>query len=985
MKKILFFIFLLIICFSSVKANSVTLVKDKLNNTYTYYYDSSQGRYRYLYASKYMFNDAVAYCIELGKQIDNFTYDYSDSFKAANLNADDVKYIKLASYYGYNYAGHNTDRYYLATQNIIWNRLSNIDVKFVIGMNPNDYIDISKEKNEIINLINEHDIKPSFNNSTIDYTNGSDKVLIDNNNVLSKFESRTDNVIIDGNKLIIKSGFKRKEITLYRINYTKNIFLLYTSGNNQKMMSAGYFNLDTVNVKVNLLNGSIKIKKLDKENGNAPLGDASLKGAIYDLYDSNMNLIDSFVTGKKDTIDKLPIGKYYIKERTASEGYTLDLNTYEITIDENNLNNEITVYEEVIKRKVDIFKVFDNGGTGLLTTEEGIVFDIYNSNNSKVGSITTDKDGYASIVLPYGEYTFKQKTSTKNYYKVDDFKVNIDKYDEKPIYKLLSDSEITARVKVIKKDFDTLDNIVNSNIKFKIYDVRDKKYVNFNISYPEVATIDTFSLSSNGEFITPDILHSGEYILYEVDQDMNGYLYNKEGVHFFIGEESNFIKDNDYGVILEVPFYNKIVKGKIIINKYGEEINYIDNNYYYKNIMLSNVEFELYAKENIYENNKLIYNKDSLVNTIITDNKGKGIIDNLPLGNYYLKEIKSNNGNVFDNTIYDIELKYKDQYTEKINYEIDVNNYLNKGKVIIHKLDTNTNEVIANTLIEIRNIDNTTVYKGYTDKNGMIVIDDLLYGEYYIAEVEASTGYRILEDNIYFTLNSEEYETTIYNERIEVPDTGMNVGLKNILIIGMMIFFIFIMILFFDNKKIVITSSLFIIMGISYFGIYFYHYFTDNKKNILAIEKIINNDNINTSDKDRYGYNSFIDIPSIELKRGLVNISNDYNNVKDNIETIEWNDNRIILASHNGNNYNSYFGNLYKIDLGDKIYLYSNGEKREYIFSDSYEIKKNGYASIYTDTTRKSIVLVTCTENSNDAQTVYIGYLTTTSSYLKEQ
>ena len=322
---------------------------------------------------------------------------------------------------------------------------------------------------------------------------------------------------------------------------------------------------------------------------------------------------------------------------------------------------------------------------------------------------------------------------------------------------------------------------------------------------------------------------------------------------------------------------------------------------------------------------------------------------------------------------------------EKINYEIDINNYLNKGKVIIHKLDTKNKEVIANTLIEIRNKDNVIVYKGYTDNNGMIVIDDLLYGEYYIAEIEASTGDRILEDNIYFTLDSEVYETTIYNERLEVPDTGMNVGLKNILVIAMIILFGFVLILFFDNKKIVGISAVFIIIGISYFGIYFYNYFTDSKKNILAIEKIINNDNVDVSLEDRYGYNSFIEIPSIELKRGLVTINNSYNNVNDNIEIIEKTDNRIILASHNGNNYNSYFGNLYKMDLGDKIYLYENGNKYEYIFSDNYEIKKNGYANIYTDNTRNSIALVTCKEESNDAQVVYIGYLINTSSYLKEQ
>ena len=114
-------------------------------------------------------------------------------------------------------------------------------------------------------------------------------------------------------------------------------------------------------------------------------------------------------------------------------------------------------------------------------------------------------------------------------------------------------------------------------------------------------------------------------------------------------------------------------------------------------------------------------------------------------------------------------------------------------------------------------------------------------------------------------------------------------------------------------------------------------------------------------------------------------INNSYNNVNDNIEIIEKTDNRIILASHNGNNYNSYFGNLYKMDLGDKIYLYENGNKYEYIFSDNYEIKKNGYANIYTDNTRNSIALVTCKEESNDAQVVYIGYLINMSSYLKEQ
>lgn len=985
MKKILLFVFFLFSLCNVVRANNATLIKEKFDDTYVYYYDNNLGRNRYLYASKYIFGNDVAYCIELGKAIDSFSYTYSSSFDGINLSKEDINYIKLAAYYGYNYPGHESDNYYLAAQDIIWKRLSNISVKYVMNLDPDDYIDISKEKEEIYLLMSKHDLKPSFYGSQINIIRGKEHVLVDTNDVLDNYSVNNDFMYYDGNKMIIQKQFYDNSITLSRLNYTDRQFFLYSSGNNQKMMSAGSLDDESIEIKINFIEGSIKLVKLDRDNGNVPSGDGSLNGAIYDLYDSDMKLVDSFITGKKDTIDKLSIGKYYIKERTPSEGYMIDLNTYEVVIDENNLNKEIIVYEDIIKRRVDIFKVFASSETGILNTESGIVFDIYNKDNNKIGSIVTDNDGYASIELPYGIYTFKQINSTKDYYKVDDFKINIDEYDTRPIYRLLSDSEVTARVKIMKKDFDTLDNIVNSNIKFKIFDVRENKYVSFKVTYPEVKEIDTFDISNNGEFITPSVLHSGEYILYEVDQSMSGYLYNKDGIHFYIGEDSNFINDENYGVMLEVPFYNRIVKGKIIINKYGEDISYVDNSYYYKNIMLDNVEFELYAKDDIYENNKLIYNKDDLIDKIVTDSKGRGIIDNIPLGKYYLKEIKSSNGNVFDDISYDIDLKYKDQYTEKINYEIDINNYIKKGKVIIYKLDLKTNEVISNTLIEIRNSDNIVVYKGYTDKNGMIVIDDLPYGDYYIAEIEASTGYRILDNNIYFTLDSDEYETTIYNERLNVPNTGMNVGMKNFIIIVIIILFIFILILFFDNKKIVVFSSLFIIIGIIYFGIYFYNYFNDNRKNMFAIDRVLNNDVNDIAKNDKYGYTSFIEIPSINLKRGLVDVNNSHNNVRDNIEIIQKTDDRIILASHNGNNYNSYFGNLYKMELGDEIYLYDNGNKYKYIYSDSYEIKKDGYASIYVNDDIKSIILITCKEDSDDAQVVYIGYLRGEESYLREQ
>ena len=143
---------------------------------------------------------------------------------------------------------------------------------------------------------------------------------------------------------------------------------------------------------------------------------------------------------------------------------------------------------------------------------------------------------------------------------------------------------------------------------------------------------------------------------------------------------------------------------------------------------LDDVVFYLYADIDIYENSKLIYNKDDLVAECKTVN-GVCSTYNLPLGDYYLKEISSSLGNDTDKSVYKIKFNYKDQYTENIVYNLSVNNYLPKGRVIINKYETGTKKGISNTLIEIRNMENVIVYKGYTDKNGQIILDDMLYGD----------------------------------------------------------------------------------------------------------------------------------------------------------------------------------------------------------------------------------------------------------------
>jgi len=980
LKKFLFFIMLFLLCCFKVSAESVTLVQEKFDDVYVYYYDSSQGKTRFLEAEKMVLGDRVGYCIEIGKKITSSIYQITTSFDGININPDDLEYIKLASYYGYDYPGHNTDNYYMATQELIWVRLIRTSIKWTIDFDTTVFKDLSKEKNEITRLIVNHKIKPSFDDSEIEIVKGREYVFEDTNNVLSLYRSTSDDVVIDGNKLIIKDSFDDDEILLEKISGNKRDFFIYTSGNSQKLMSSGTVDDVISKIKVNLINGSIKINKLDKDTlSDVSSGEASLNGAVYELYDMDNNFIDTLIVGEKEKISNLGLGKYYIKEKEAGTGYLLDNNIYEFEITKDNLDIELNLYNNVIKRQIDIFKVFASSETGILVGESDIIFEIYDKNNNLVGSITTDSEGYASIILPYGTYTFKQINSTENYYKVQDFSVTVDNYSEKPIYKLLSDSEITAKVKVIKKDYDTKDNIIDGNAKFRIFDIEKNEFVTFKLLYPEEKTIDEFVINTDGTFVTPFELSSGKYILYEVDDYLDGYLYNKEGIPFEIGDNSNLI-NIDENVILEIPFYNKRVKGSIIINKYGEDILFKDNMYYYKDIMLENVLFEVYAGSDIYENGKLIYSKDELVKEIITDSSGVGIIDHLPLGRYYIKEIKSSNNNVISDEIYEVELKYKDQYTENIEYNLDVYNYLNKGKLIINKYESGTKIGIGNTLVEIRNTDDDVVYKGYTDKNGKIILDDLLYGEYYLSEVEASTGYKLLDDKIYFNIDSDEFIIDIYNERLSIPNTGIDVSVYNLLAIVVILLSIFFIICFWENKKIVILCFVIIGVSILYIINYFYRSFTYEKVNEKVVDQILSNESISL-DNEKYQYSSILEIPSIGLKRGILDIDNKYNDVKYNIEVIKNGNDSIVLASHNGNNYNSFFDDLDKMEIGDYINYYEDDKLYKYVYSESYEIKKNGYADIYTDNGKNSIVLITCKRNSNDAQVVYVGYLTLVSSY----
>ena len=77
--------------------------------------------------------------------------------------------------------------------------------------------------------------------------------------------------------------------------------------------------------------------------------------------------------------------------------------------------------------------------------------------------------------------------------------------------------------------------------------------------------------------------------------------------------------------------------------------------------------YELRAKERITNKagTKTYYEKDALVSAKKTNKDGKITWNDLPLGNYYIKEISSNDSLVLNPSVINVSLEYEGQTVSK--------------------------------------------------------------------------------------------------------------------------------------------------------------------------------------------------------------------------------------------------------------------------------------------------------------------------------
>lgn len=192
------------------------------------------------------------------------------------------------------------------------------------------------------------------------------------------------------------------------------------------------------------------------------------------------------------------------------------------------------------------------------------------------------------------------------------------------------------------------------------------------------------------------------------------------------------------------------------------------------------------------------------------------------------------------------------------------------------------------------------------------------------------------------------------------------------------------------SKSHLICGSLLIIVGILIFIFPIIYNKYQEKQEEIKLEyffEVSTIDNYNViEDTKQEDYIAVLEIPSINLKKGLYAIDSKNNNVNKNIEIIDSSDmpditkGNFILAGHSGTGRIAFFDDLDKLIVDDTIIVYYKNIKYIYQINNIESIVKDGTIEIKREF-ESMITLTTCNQENKNEQLVITGILVSKENY----
>ena len=550
----------------------------------------------------------------------------------------------------------------------------------------------------------------------------------------------------------------------------------------------------------------IKIVKVDSETGKT----IPYEGAGFEIYDSNgqkismtfsyptPTTIDTFYTNSEGyliTPEVLPYGEYSLVEVQAPYGYALDKTpvAFSVSLENAEKENSLTIVKvekqntaqkgKISVRKTgDIFTsvttassaytnengemivnpttytpVFANGdlsGTVFqVTAKEDIVTadgTVRAYAGDVVSEITTDENGYAEteplylgkyevreIKAPYGYVLNNEPKDVEVTYAGQEFEVR------DTVNTAFENEYQSVRIslsKVMESDelFGIYGNDYYTSVRFGLFAAEDITAADGSV-IPADGLISEVSLDENMTAKFDVQIPFGRYYVQEIATDehyvLNGekYLVNFE----YMGQDIQNV-DIDCG-----QFVNLLKRGRIEGHKTDD-----------KSEPLENAVFGLFTADCVK------FSRDTAVMTAASDENGYFEFDEIPYGEYIVREIEAPTGYILSGESYPVTV-CEDGET------ITIRTVNKPITVEVSKVDVYGEELIGADM-QLENADGEIIDEWISDGTNHVV-SKLGAGEYVLKEIAAPDGYVIATDikftvDVYGNITVENVEATVTSE-----------------------------------------------------------------------------------------------------------------------------------------------------------------------------------------------------------------------------
>ena len=320
------------------------------------------SQYGFDYVTKIMVGSRVVFCLEPLKP-----FNTNGDYKEDTLYWDDLNYQVQTNlwnilYYGYNYTGHQTDRYYIATQLMVWHAVTGT-LYTLYEMDAVTPIDVSAEINTINALISQRVNVPTFDKTSLSCTLNTPVKLTCTNGMLKHFTvsgGQGVDVSTDGDEITVTITSEQYDGTLRFVpNYgPKQAMVVYGSFSMQKTIGLRTLNdpIREVSIPLSLMHMQTTAKS---DNGTNEVQKTA----------SPVTLTDTV------SYQGLEAGKTY-----TVKGVLMDKKTgKEFLVNGSKVTAEKEFTPESANGTVDVTFTFD--GTGITTTADVVVFEsLYQDN-----------------------------------------------------------------------------------------------------------------------------------------------------------------------------------------------------------------------------------------------------------------------------------------------------------------------------------------------------------------------------------------------------------------------------------------------------------------------------------------------------------------------------------------------------------------------------------------------------------------------------